>query len=55
VCHGGRKRDEAAAAAGTALLVVVAIFGVSFGGFPLLFTAACLAIAFALTPRPARA
>jgi hypothetical protein len=41
--------------AGIWFLVVVAIMGVSFGGFPLLIPAMVLALAAALTPRPARA
>ena len=52
VCTTGAAAAEGLALAGILLLGVLAIMGVSFGGFPLLTTAILLALAAALTPRP---
>jgi hypothetical protein len=53
VCTTGSARAGAAAGAGILLLAAIALAGISFGGLPLLFPAMFLAIAAALTPRPA--
>ena len=52
-CTTGSRRALATAFAGIWLLIAVAILGVSFGGFTLLLPAMLLALAAALTPRPA--
>jgi hypothetical protein len=52
-CTTGSRRALAAAFAGIWLLIAVAILGVSFGGFSLILPAMLLALAAALTPRPA--
>ena len=54
LCTTGSRRAAATALAGIGFLVAVAILGISFGGFPLLGPAMLLALAAALTPRPAR-
>jgi len=53
LCTTGSRRAEVTAFAGIWLLIAVAIIGVSSGGFPLLVPAMFLALAAALTPRPA--
>src|SRR4051812_5420762 len=54
LCSTGSRRAEATAVAGIWSLVAIAILGISFGGFPLVLPAMFLALAAALTPRPAR-
>lgn len=53
LCSTGSRRAEATALAGIWFLAAVAIIGISFGGFPLALPAMLLALAAALTPRPA--
>jgi hypothetical protein len=52
VCTTGSRKAEAQAVAGILALPVLAVFGISFGGFQLLPPAILLAVAAALTPRP---
>ena len=53
VCTTGSRGARAEATAGVLFLGAVAILGISFGGFALLLPALALALAVALTPRPA--
>ncbi|MEA2468622.1 MAG: hypothetical protein QOJ57_2748 [Thermoleophilaceae bacterium] len=52
VCITGSRRAELTALAGIALLLALAVLGISFGGALLVAPAASLALAAALTPRP---
>ena len=52
VCTTGSRTAQLRALAGIALLLVVAVLGISFGGALLAVPAASLALAAALTPRP---
>jgi len=52
-CTTGNRFSGFLAAIGIVLLVVIAIFGISFGGVSLLLPAVVLAVAAVLTPRAA--
>jgi hypothetical protein len=52
LCSGGSRHARLTASAGIALLLVVAVLGISFGGALLVVPAAALILAAGLTPRP---